>query len=102
MHISEQGFHLAHHKSISNLERALHKFRLILLNTEISDVNRTIDLLTKKLSHISRKLSGALPTYIYIWNNITKHHFRSYNNLYEKFYLSHKEKFFWLLQKSYT
>jgi len=90
MHVNEKRFYLSHYKSFSRFGTALHKFRKTMLDIEIFDLNR-IDSLTEELSYNSRILSDSLPTYI--WNNITNHHFYSFNNLYFKLFLSHKKNF---------
>jgi len=94
MHINENRFHIIHYKSKLRLAKALHTFRRVILNTEIFDLNRIIDSLTNKLSHVSKILSDSLPTFI--WNSITNHHLSSFNNLHIKLFSSYKKKFLWL------
>jgi len=97
-HINRNRFHLTHYKSISKLEKALHIFRTTLLNTEIFDLNRIMDSITRELFYTSKLLSDTLPPYI--WNSIINFHFRSFNNSYWKLFHTHKKKFRSLLHRS--
>jgi len=94
MHIDENRFHLIHYKSKLRLGKALHSFRKIILNTEIFDLNKIIDLFTNKLFRILKILSDSLSTFI--WNSIINYHFPSFNNLHTKLFSSYKKKFHWL------
>jgi len=72
------GFYrLDHHITNVKLERVLHTSKRKILKLEIYDLNRTIEMIIKELSHISWNLSNAIP--FHIWHCILKHHERTFN-----------------------
>jgi len=96
LHIDVNRFRVTHFKSKLKLERALHSFREVILNTEIFDLSRTITFLTDKLYKVSKILSDSFPTFI--WNSIIKRYFPSFNNSQFKMFSFYKKKFHRLLR----
>jgi len=87
-------FHLNHHATSVKLERVLFNSKVKILKLEISDLNRTCEVILKELSHISWNLFNAIPTYI--WHKILKHHAFSFKNSRLKLSRSYNKKFCWL------
>jgi len=87
-HIYNIKFYSNHYKTTKKLERLLHNSQKKILQIEIFDLHRLIDLLNRELTRLSYKLTDTLP--IHIWNDIQKFHLNSFKNFSYRLFQRHK------------
>src|SRR5436190_12504264 len=87
---SKNAFNLYHYRSAKKLDSVLLKLRQEILDIEIFDLHRIINVHKKNICKYTQRLSNNVPSYIL--KEIFQHHNICFKRYHHKLYHIHKKK----------